>query len=272
MKARTNEVNINKEVTAVDVNSMEIITLPANKLLSAPYQRPVDQKKIRNIMRKFNKNKVKPIIVSYRNGSYYVVDRQHTLTVLRMMFGNKAEVCVRVIRGMTSAEEAEYYYSQYEDCTNLSPMEMLKARMESDDKAKNMSLACKDAGYLLATEKGTERNRIACISTFEKVYDKLGNEDTNAMLKLMREVWDGDKNATSSAFLSGMGEFYRLYGDKIKPKRFVKVMSQVAAIDVLNEAARTHIAATKSDKVTSVLVDHYNYMCKTKLPALSSIK
>lgn len=32
------------------------------------------------------------------------------------------------------------------------------------------------------------------------------------------------------------------------------------------------IAATKSDKVTSVLVDHYNYMCKTKLPALSSVK
>ena len=272
MKTNVNEVNMNTDVTAAEVSNMEIITLPANRLLSAPYQRPVKPYVLRNIRRKFNKNKVKPIVVSYRNGSYYVVDGQHTLTVLREMFGKNVQVCVRVLRGLTYTEEAEYYSSQYEDCTKLSPMETLKADLEYDKKARDMSLTCKDAGFLLATEKGNEKNRITCISTFERVYDKLGNEDTNAMLKLVKEIWDGDKNATSSTFLSGMGEFYRLYGDKIKPKRFVKVMSQVSVIDVLNEAARTHIMSSKSDRVVNVLVQYYNYMCKNKLPSLSSMK
>ena len=89
-------------------DDMEMKKLPIKMLLSAPYQREIRNNNIKEIIRKFDKNKVKPIVVSYRNGKYYVVDGQHTLTVLRMLFGENYIVTTRVLKGLTYDDEAAY--------------------------------------------------------------------------------------------------------------------------------------------------------------------
>lgn len=285
--AKSNENQVNNKPTisgvaeVVELNipksdDMEMKKLPAKMLLSAPYQREIRNNSIKEIIRKFDKNKVKPIVVSNRNGKYYVIDGQHTLTVLRMLFGENYRVTTRVLTGLTYDDEAAYYNEQYENCAKLTPEEHMTSRKEYDSKAKDMIDVCKDAGYVLATSKNRSKNdgkfRIACVSTFEKVYDKIGSEQTNVMLKLMNATWKDDKEAISGTFLAGMGEFFKLYGDKIDKTRFVKVFSKKSVAEIVKASYNDSAAFTKTDRVVRAIRDVYNYRNKKKLPDISMLK
>lgn len=278
MKAKsvTSGVAEVKEIDIPECDDMEMRKLPARMLLSAPYQREPKNNRIKEIIRKFDKNKVKPIVVSNRNGKYYVIDGQHTLTVLRMLFGENYRVTTRVLTGLTYDDEAAYYNEQYDNCAKLTPEEHMTSRKEYDSKAKDMIDVCKDAGYTLATSKNRGKNdgkiRIACVSTFEKVYDKIGSEKTNVMLKLMNSTWKDDKEAVSGTFLAGMGEFFKLYGDKIDRNRFVKVFSKKPVAEIVKASYNDSAAFTKTDRVVRAICDVYNYRNKKKLPDISMLK
>lgn len=268
--AEVAELNIPKS------DDMEMRKLSAKILLSAPYQRETKDKRIKAIIRKFDKNKVKPIVVSYRNGKYYVVDGQHTLTVLRMLFGENYIVTVRVLTGLTYDDEAAYYNEQYDNCAKLTPEEHMTSRKEYDSKAKDMMNVCSDAGYILATSKNYDKKhnkkRISCVGTFEKVYDLLGSENTNIMLKLMKETWSDDKESITATFIGGMGEFFKLYGDKIDRNRFVKVFSKKPVAEIVKASYNDSAAFTKTDRVVRAICDVYNYRNKNKLPDISALK
>lgn len=275
----TSNANSGTETTELNFpksDDMEIRKLPAKMLLSAPYQRNTKDSRIKSIIRKFDKNKVKPIVVSKRNGKYYVVDGQHTLTVLRMLFGEDYIVTARVLTGLTYDDEAAYYNEQYENCAKLTPEEHMTSRKEYDSKAKDMINVCADAGYILATSKNydktTSKRRILCVSTFEKVYDLIGSENTNVMLKLMKETWKDDKDSISATFIGGMGEFFHLYGDKFDRNKFVKVFSKKPVAEIVKASYSDSAAFTKTDRVVRAICDVYNYRNKNKLPDISSIK
>lgn len=267
------------EVSQLNVpksDDMEIKKLPLKLLSSAPYQREPRERRIKAIIREFDKNKVRQITVSRRNGKYYVVDGQHTITVLKRLFGENYIATVRVLSGLTYEEEAAYYNEQYDNCAKLTPAEHMTARKDCDSKARDMIDVCADAGYVLATSKNYNKKnankRILCISTLEKVYDAIGSENTNVMLKLMKETWGNDKDSITATFIGGMGEFFKLYGDKIDRNRFVKVFSKKPVAEIVKASYNDSAAFTKTDRVVRAICDVYNYRNKNKLPDISALK
>lgn len=241
--------------------------MSANKLLAAPYQREIRRYKVENIKRNYDPLKAKPIVVSRRNGKYYIIDGDHTITAQRELFGETCMVDVRIIDGLTYEQESEYYDTQYDNCTKLSSIEHMKSRVEYESKAKDMVQLCADKGFVLATCMGKSKNKINAVSTFEKVYDMLGNNDTANMLALIKEIWDGDKEALSSQFLEGIGKFYSIYKGKMNTKRFVKVFSDVPAIDITSAVNKqASLGMTKADRMVLKFREMYNYRYKNKLP------
>ena len=110
-------------------------------------------------------------------------------------------------------------------------------------------------------------DKINAVSTFEKVYDMLGNNDTANMLSLIRETWDGDKEALSAQFIEGFGKFYSLYGKKVNKTRFIKVFSNVPAIDITSAVNKqASLGMTKADRLVLKFREMYNYRYKNKLP------
>ena len=245
----------------------KMMTLPLSALQTTHFQRDVGRKNTASIKRNFDYAMLDPIKVSYRNGKYHIIDGQHRYISIAEKFGMDTMVNVIVLYDLTYEKEAEYFARQNENKRPLSHANVLKAKIVYDATARDMVSVCKDAGFVLSTGVGKARNKINAVATFEKIYDTLKPSKTYEMLSLIYACWDGDKEATSSVFLSGMADFYKLYGDKINIKRFVKIFSSVRAITI-TQAASSNVsrAYSKDRKVTMELVALYNKGLKNKLP------
>ena len=58
--------------------------LHTNRLTSGlPYQRPVNQKEVDRLIREWDERLLDPVIVSFRDGKFNVVDGQHRISAMR---------------------------------------------------------------------------------------------------------------------------------------------------------------------------------------------
>ena len=90
-------------------SSGELRFLPTDRLTSGqPYQRPVEEKDVDDLIRKWDDRLLKPLIVSFRDGHFYLIDGQHRVAALRKMNGG-AEVIVpcQIHNDLTYEKEAE---------------------------------------------------------------------------------------------------------------------------------------------------------------------
>ena len=104
---KTQQTLVLKEYTS----SGELRFLPIDRLTSGqPYQRPVEEKDVDDLIRKWDDHLLKPLIVSFRDGHFYLIDGQHRVAALRKMNGG-AEVIVpcQVHNDLTYEKEAELY-------------------------------------------------------------------------------------------------------------------------------------------------------------------
>lgn len=59
-------------------------TIFSGKLTSGlPYQRQVDEKEVDRLIQEWDDRLLDPIIVSFRDGRFYVVDGQHRISAMR---------------------------------------------------------------------------------------------------------------------------------------------------------------------------------------------
>ena len=73
-----------------------------------PYQRPMRQEKIDRLIREWNPRKLTPVIVSFRDGKFNVVDGQHHIEAMRKKAGGRDVIVPCIIHtGLTYREEAD---------------------------------------------------------------------------------------------------------------------------------------------------------------------
>ena len=78
-----------------------------------PYQRRVRASRVKEIADNFNPLYLDEIIVSYRDGKYWVVDGQNRIIAFRLMNGDShCLVKCKVYSNLTYEEEAEMFYSR----------------------------------------------------------------------------------------------------------------------------------------------------------------
>lgn len=97
-----------------------------------PYQRPVRQEKIDQIIREWNPRKLTPVIVSFRDGKFNVVDGQHHIEAMRQKASGRDVIVPCIIHtGLTYREEADMYAALDTDKTALTPRQHTKALVEA---------------------------------------------------------------------------------------------------------------------------------------------
>ncbi len=75
-----------------------------------PYQRPVKERVVEKLVREWDPRLLTPLVVSYRDGRYNLVDGQHRACGARMRNGGKDVVMLcQVYTGLTYEQEAELY-------------------------------------------------------------------------------------------------------------------------------------------------------------------
>ena len=241
-------------------NPGSIRTLSTSRLTSGlPYQRPVEQKNVDKLVRNWNSRELYPVIVSFRDGKFNVVDGQNRIAAMRQMAGG-GDVIVpcMIYTGMTYEQEAELYAKLDKGKRPLTPRQHTKALVESGSDARIMEIKClvEDVGFVWALGEPTgEPFEIAPIRALINAYQLLGGDDFSRMLSLMAGTWQGTPNSLRASMLSGMALFVKTYGTELSDRAFIRRMSIVSPEEIIRLG---RIETDISLRFARIIRDKYN--------------
>ena len=139
-------------------------TIPFNQLAKARYNRGISRNHVNQIKRNFREDLVQPVLVSFRDGKYYIVNGQHTSQVIYELNGNDPNTPVKchVMTGLTYEQEADLYYNVNTYTQPLNTLDLTIGRIEANDaEAIRFRDVIESCGYVIGTNTNSSINAIS---------------------------------------------------------------------------------------------------------------
>ena len=138
-----------------DLQSTEELLSTGELYSGQPYQRPVNDPAVNKLVREWDPRLLTPLVVSYRDGRYNLVDGQHRICAMRKKNNGKDVTALcRVYRGLTYEQEAELYYKLDRAKGHLRLSHATKALLESGSDAEitEIKRLLEEAGFTWALD------------------------------------------------------------------------------------------------------------------------
>jgi hypothetical protein len=228
--------------------------------------RPVDTSWVTKRVDKFSPDALGVPAVSLRpDETYIVLNGQHRLALLRACGFGDTEIQVEVYEGLNLAEEAGLF-TLLNDGRRLTAIHLFLARVTSGDE-----IACK-------VQEIAERHSwrignvpgpgiIQAVSALENLHKKdLKRNSTPTVLEntlsSIAQAWGHSEGAQHSAILTGVGNMFLMFGDKLDKDRLVLALTSYEGgpLAVLG-AARGRKVFTKgaiANSVADIIREEYN--------------
>ena len=237
--------------------------LSTAKLTSGlPYQRPVETEDVDKLIAKWNPCLLTPIVVSFRDGNFNVVDGQHRIAAMRKMAGG-GDVTVPCIiyTGLTYEQEAELYYMLDQTRGKLRLGHATKALVESGADAEiiDVKQRVEDAGFVWALDRPTgEPFEISTTRAVINAYRLLGGAAFSRMLGLIAGAWDGTPNSLKASIFSGMALFVKTYATELVDQIFIKRLSAVDPDEIIRRGKVDFSTNKAALRFARVILSKYN--------------
>lgn len=227
-----------------------------------PYQRPVDEKEVDRLIREWDERLLDPLVVSFRDGKFNVVDGQHRVAAMRKMNnGNEVMVVCKIYSGLTYEQEAELCYKLDKAKKRLSLSQSTNALAESgtdEDVAKIRQLVERNGfRWALGKRSGKEYEIIATRSVIN-AYHLLGVNDFSRMLYLLESTWHGDAHSVHAVMISGLALFIKTYGEEINERTFIKRLSSVNPDEIIRRGKMDFSTNDNALRYARVIWEKYN--------------
>lgn len=248
----------NTEPVYMQVYSSKIFSDPA-------YQRPVDARRVRQIVEEFNPAVVSPIKVSERDGVYWVFDGQHTLEALKKRNGgNDLFVYCAVFYGLTREDEAFLFSMQTGISRGVKANLKLRALyLSGDETVVGLKRTIENLGIRFDFTAYQGPCKIVACATAYKIYMSLGQKDFEDMLKVILQSWEDEPDRLSKEMLNGMYYFFITYKSEFDMKKAISQFSKVPLRTVVMKAKGAVFGGDK--RFSRELVRVYNYGLRNRL-------
>ena len=227
-----------------------------------PYQRPVNPREVERLIREWDGRLLEPVVVSFRDGKFYVVDGQHRIAAMRKMNGgNGVMVNCKVYSGLTYEQEAGLCYKLDKAKKRLSMSQSTNALAQSgmDAETAEIRRLVEGCGFVWALNKRHGKTgEIVSTSALINAYRLLGGEGFSRMLSLMQEAWQGDPRSLTANLLSGMALFVKTYDTEFTDRTFVKRLSQVDPDEVIRRGRADFSTNKAALRFARVILERYN--------------
>lgn len=226
------------------------------------YQRPVNQKEVDRLIREWDERLLDPVIVSFRDGRFYVVDGQHRISAMRKMNnGNDVMVNCKVYSGLDYEQEAALCYKLDKAKKRLSLSQSTNALAESGTDPETMEIRqlVENCGFVWALGKSKGKTgEIVTTRALVNAYRMLGGASFTHMLHLLWDAWQGDPRSLTAAVLSGVALFVKTYENEMDDNTFVVRLSQ-ADPDEINRRGRADFSTSNvALRFARVILEKYN--------------
>ena len=230
------------------------------------YQREVDKARVAQMNKQYRAELVNAIKVSYRDGKFWVFDGMHTAELLKLRNrGRDLPVECKVFYGLTWLDECELFLLQNGVSRSVSMSDRFKARFNRGDKdVVAMVNIAEKLGIRVDFTKSKGDNRICALTTLNRVYNSLGDDDYAEMLSIIKDAWDGEAVSYSAEILKGMFIFYSTYKGQYNKKRLLTQLGKVSPSVIIREGKAS--TTPGFSKYARQILNAYNYQTKNKLP------
>ncbi len=229
--------------------SFKLTTIDTGALISGlPYQRPVRENKLAKLMREWDPGLLDPLVVSYRDGCFYLVDGQHRVIVLRRRNGGDVTVPCKLYRGLTYQQEADLCYRLDRSREHLSMAQATNALLEAgtDPEIMEVQRLLSANGFTWALDQRIPGNyEIIATRAVISAYRLLGGADFDRMFRLLSAAWHGAPSTLRAGFLSGMALFLKTYGMELTDHTAVKRLTFIDPEEVLRRG-RTDFSTNRA--------------------------
>ena len=232
----------------------------------ADYQRQIDNRAVQKLVRNWNPVLLDPLVVSYRDGSYHVVDGQHRLAAIQLMNAEKQgmgalNVLCIVHTGLTYADEASLCYELDKCRKKLTSAQSINALLQSGENAEiNEIKRMLDAqGFQWALDNSAPGDyKIRATRAVIFAYRLLGPQPFPRLLVLLSRTWHGAPASLTSMMFSGMARFLKTYETQIKDENFITRLQSVAPETIIRRA-KSDLSIDRNDlRCARALVLYYN--------------
>ena len=237
--------------------------LSTAKLTSGlPYQRPVETEDVDKLITKWNPCLLTPIVVSFRDGNFNVVDGQHRIAAMRKMAGGGDVIVPCIIyTGLTYEQEAELYYMLDQTREKLRLRHATKALVESGTDAEiiDVKQRVEDAGFSWALDRPTgEPFEISTTRAVINAYRLPGGAAFSRMLGLIAGAWHGTPNSLKASIFSGMALFVKTYETELVDQTFIKRLSVVDPDEIIRRGKVDFSTNKAALRFARVILSKYN--------------
>ena len=245
-----------------DAQGIEELLSTGELYSGQPYQRPVLDRVVDKLVREWDPRLLTPLVVSYRDGRYNLVDGQHRVCAMRKKNGGKDVTALcRVYHGLTYEQEAELYYKLDRAKGHLRLAHATKALVESGADAEIIEIKrlLEDAGFVWALDKPTgEAFEVEATRAVINAYRLLGGAAFSRMLELTARTWHGALSSVKASFLSGMALFLKTYETELDDDVFIKRLSAVDPEEILRRGKADFSTNKAALRFARVILGKYN--------------
>lgn len=223
------------------------------------YQRPVKPEDVDALIRKWNPTLLTPLVVSYRDGEFIVVDGQHRIAAIRKMAGNQdVTVLCLVYYGLTYEKEAALYYQLDQAKGRLRSSHAIKALLESCTNPEIIDIyrRLEAAGFVWALDgPSNEEYEVSATRAVINAYRFLGGETFSRLLLLIAETWHGSPPSLKASVFTGMALFLKTYERELDDRAFIRSLSAIPPDEIIR---LSKVEFSLPMRLARVIWDKYN--------------
>ena len=209
-----------------------------SQLAKADYNRKISRKKVERIINTFNEKEVRPVIVSWRSGKYFIIDGQHTALAIFERSGNNNDVLIwcDVYENLSYAEEARLFVLMNTDGTSINKNEAIHGNLCGEEtNAKEFNEIVLNAGLHIGSGLNGIRTPSVSYGIFEK--DKVnGSTNLQRILKLISSTWPNTENAAQGVVVKALNILITNHANKLIDQRFIDKLTGMPIKALKNEA------------------------------------
>lgn len=240
-----------------EMSSIDTATLISGQ----PYQRSVRESRLRELTRKWDPGLLDPLVVSYRDGKFYLVDGQHRVVIQRRMYGGDFNALCKLFHGLTYEAEAELCWKLDKANEKLNAAQSTNALVEAgcDPAIMEIQHLLLTNGFKWALGKRVPGEyEIAVVRAVTSAYHLLGSAAFDRMLRLMAGAWDGAPCSLKGGFLSGFALFLKTYETELVDRTAIKRLSNIDPEEVVRRGKTDFSTNRAALRYARVLRQKYN--------------
>lgn len=226
------------------------------------FQRPLNQRRVRQIAAEFDPYAVGMMYVSERiDGTRIILDGQHRKEALvKMGWGDQLAPCY-VYRNLELEDEARIFRIMNENRTRPTAIDLFRTKLVERD-ATAMDIARILSAHGLRVNPGSDRGNFRAINAAMRVYTDGGRDTFQQVISVINRAWPTyeDPWATSSDVISGLGMVLAEYETEINLDRMNTALSKELPSNMVAKAKaiRVTFSGSQATCMAMAIVATYN--------------